>query len=84
MRHNLKSNLKCRTVDFLELSQEEEMEIVTQVKKLEDTNNLLSSSLDDLTISQIAENMENEHFVFQEMEDINKSDNGPVSSWRCF
>jgi hypothetical protein len=27
-------------VDFLELSQEEEMELVTQVKKLEDTNNL--------------------------------------------
>ena len=57
-------------VDFLELSQEEEMEFVTQVKKLEDTNNLLSSSLDDLTISQIAENMENEHFVFQKMEDL--------------
>lgn len=57
-------------VDFLELSQEEEMELVTQVKKLEDTNNLLSFSLDDLTISQIAENMENEHFVFQEMEDL--------------
>lgn len=56
-------------VDFLELSQEE-MELVTQVKKLEDTNNLLSFSLDDLTISQIAENMENEHFVFQEMEDL--------------
>ena len=54
-------------VDFLELSQEEEMEFVTQIKKLEDTNNLLSSSLDDLTICQIAENMENEHFVFQEM-----------------
>ena len=54
-------------VDFLELSQEEEMELVTQVKKLEYTNNLLNSSLDDLTISQIAENMENEHFVFQEM-----------------
>jgi hypothetical protein len=54
-------------VDILELSQEEEMELVTQAKKLEDTNNLLSSSLDDLTISQIAENMENEHFVFQEM-----------------
>jgi hypothetical protein len=33
-------------VDFLEISQEEEMELVTQVKKLEDTNNLLSSSLD--------------------------------------
>jgi hypothetical protein len=49
-------------VDFLELSQEEEMELVTQVKKLEDTNNLLSSSLDDLTaIPQIAENIENEH-----------------------
>jgi hypothetical protein len=48
-------------VNFLELSQEEEMELVTQVKKLEDTNNLLSSSLDDLTISQIAENIENEH-----------------------
>jgi hypothetical protein len=60
-------------VDFLELSQEEEMEFVTQVKKLEDTNNLLSSSLDDLTISQIAENMENEHFVFQEMEDLSIS-----------
>jgi hypothetical protein len=30
-------------VDFLEISQEEEMELVTQVKKLEDTNNLLSS-----------------------------------------
>jgi hypothetical protein len=55
-------------VDILELSQEEEMELVTQVKKLEDTNNLSSSSLDDLAISQIAENMENEHFVFQEME----------------
>ena len=54
-------------VNFLELSREEEMELVTQVKKLEDTNNLLNSSLDDLTISQIAENMENEHFVFQEM-----------------
>jgi aryl carrier-like protein len=53
-------------VDILELSQEEEMELVTQVKKLEDTNNLLSSSLDDLAISQIAEKMENEHFVFQE------------------
>jgi hypothetical protein len=48
-------------VDFLELSQEEEMELVTQVKKLEDTNNLLSSSLNDLTISQIAEKIENEH-----------------------
>jgi hypothetical protein len=48
-------------VNFLELSQEEEMELVTQVKKLEDTNNLLSSSLDDLTISQIAENIEIEH-----------------------
>ena len=44
-------------VDFLELSQEEEMELVTQVKKLEDTNNLSSSSLDGLAISQIAENM---------------------------
>jgi aryl carrier-like protein len=53
-------------VDILELSQEEEMELVTQVKKLEDTNNLLSFSLDDLAISQIAEKMENEHFVFQE------------------
>ena len=53
-------------VDILGLSQEEEMELVTQVKKLEDTNNLLSSSLDDLAISQIAEKMENEHFVFQE------------------
>ena len=60
-------------VDILELSQEEEMELVTQAKKLEDTNNLLSSSLDDLTISQIAENMENEHFVFQEMEDLSIS-----------
>ena len=49
-------------VDILELSQEEEMKLVTQVKKLED--NLLNSSLDDLTISQIAENMENEHFIF--------------------
>ena len=58
-------------VDFLELSQEEEMELVTQVKKLED--NLLNSSLDDLTISQIAENMENEHFIFQEMEDLSIS-----------
>jgi hypothetical protein len=48
-------------VNFLELSREEEMELVTQVKKLEDTNNLLSSPLDDLTISQIAENIENEH-----------------------
>jgi 3-hydroxyacyl-CoA dehydrogenase len=57
-------------VDILELSQEEEMELVTQVKKLEDTNNLSSSSLDDLAISQIAENMENEHFVFQKMEDL--------------
>ena len=57
-------------VDILELSQEEEMELVTQVKKLEDTNNLLSSSLDDLAISQIAENMENEHFVFKKMEDL--------------
>ena len=60
-------------VDFLELSQEEEMELVTQVKKLEDTNNLLNSSLDDLTTSQIAENMENEHFVFQEMGDLSIS-----------
>ena len=58
-------------VDFLELSQEEEMELVTQVKKLED--NLLNSSLDDLTISQIAENMKNEHFIFQEMEDLSIS-----------
>ena len=45
-----------------ELSQEEEMELVTQVKKLEDTNNLSSSSLDDLAISQIAENMEKRTF----------------------
>jgi hypothetical protein len=49
------------------------MELVTQVKKLEDTNYLLSSSLDDLTNSQISENIENEHFVFQEMEDLSIS-----------
>jgi hypothetical protein len=36
------------------------MELVTQVKKLEDTNNLLSSSFNDLAISQIAENIENQ------------------------
>jgi hypothetical protein len=28
-------------VDFLELSQEEEMELVTEVKKLEDTKSLV-------------------------------------------
>ena len=74
MRHNLKSNRKCRTSTFWSSHKKKRRNLsLDQVKRLEDTNNLLSSSLDDLTISQIAENMENEHFVFQEMKDLSIS-----------
>ncbi|CAC5395219.1 unnamed protein product [Mytilus coruscus] len=64
--------MQMSDVDFLELSQDEGMEIVSHINKLEDAN-LSSSSFDDFTLSQIAEDMKNEHCVFKEMEDLSIS-----------
>ena len=80
MRQFQKMNRKMSEVDFLELSRQEEMEILNCLCEIENTSstnsNLIhqdSSSIDDLTLSQIAENIENEHYLLTDMNDLTVS-----------
>jgi len=80
MRQFQKMNRKMSEVDFLELSRQEEMEILNCLREIENTSstnsNLIhqdSSSIDDLTLSQIAENIENEHYLLTDMNDLTVS-----------
>jgi len=80
MRQFQKMNRKMSEVDFLELSRKEELEILNCLREIENTSstnsNLIhqdSSSIDDLTLSQIAENIENEHYLLTDMNDLTVS-----------
>lgn len=64
-------------LDFLEISETEQKQLLESMD-ISDQNstNLIrqdSSSLDDITLSQIAERMENEHFVFTGIQDMSIS-----------
>ena len=62
-------------LDFFELSEEEEKNLLDMMDTEEPTNLMQqdASSLDDITLSQIAETMENEYTLFAGIEDLSIS-----------